>query len=413
MLPGEFIWASGIEDTFVPHARRGYRALDEYELLGHYEHWREDLAIVSTLGLRTLRWGVPWYRVEPERGRFDWDWVDRVLAHLVGNLKITPIIDLIHYGCPLWMPRAFDDPHYPQLVANYAAVFAARYGKWIRWYTPLNEPLVTALFCGKRGLWPPYFRGERGYVRVLIQTIHGILATVAALKEIVADPVIVYVEATGLSRAARADLEVLAVEDRHRGYLTLDLLTGRVNFEHPLFGWLVRNGVSPDELVSISQGSIQLDVLGMNFYPQWSTVQLYLDRLGRLSYRSIEDDGTGFQMLIEDYYRRYRCPIMITETSARGGIEIRSRWLAASLAAVKRLRGEGVPVIGYTWFPLMTMIDWRYRYGRGPVENYRLDLGLYALNGIEGRWAATPLAEQFNRAMEDPAASIGRFMPAT
>ena len=46
----DFIWASGIENTFVPQIRGGYRALDEYELMGHYEHWREDLALGAELG---------------------------------------------------------------------------------------------------------------------------------------------------------------------------------------------------------------------------------------------------------------------------------------------------------------------------------------------------------------------------
>jgi len=67
-----FIWASGIENTFVPQTRRGHRALDEYELIGHYEQWRDDLQLARELGVQALRWGVPWYRVEPQPGRWDW-----------------------------------------------------------------------------------------------------------------------------------------------------------------------------------------------------------------------------------------------------------------------------------------------------------------------------------------------------
>ena len=88
--PREFIWASGIEDTFVPQTRPGHRALDEYQLMGHYEHWREDLTLARQLGLQAVRWGVPWYRVEPIRGEFDWRWTDAVLSHLVEELEVTP-----------------------------------------------------------------------------------------------------------------------------------------------------------------------------------------------------------------------------------------------------------------------------------------------------------------------------------
>ena len=40
-----FRFAVGIEDTFVPHAFPGHRALDEYELTQHYRFWSEDLGL--------------------------------------------------------------------------------------------------------------------------------------------------------------------------------------------------------------------------------------------------------------------------------------------------------------------------------------------------------------------------------
>ena len=91
LVPGrraeDFLWATGIEDTFVPQTRPGHRALDEYQLMSHYQHWREDLALVGDLGLRAVRWGVPWYRVEPfQPGEFDWRWTDQVLPYLVEEL---------------------------------------------------------------------------------------------------------------------------------------------------------------------------------------------------------------------------------------------------------------------------------------------------------------------------------------
>src|SRR5262249_54666801 len=193
-------------------------------------------------------------------------------------------------------------------------------------------------------------------------------------------------------------------EDRQHRFLCYDLLPGRVMPGHPLFAWRVRNGASPDDLAAFVRAPIALDVLGLNFYPQWSTQQLSADSKGRLIYRAVEKDGAGFAELIASYYERYRRPVMVTETSAFGADDLRSRWLAASVGAIKGLRGQGVPVHGYTWFPLFTMIDWRYRTGRGPLDDYRLDLGLYALDqgGAETRWRATPLVEQFRDYVANP-----------
>jgi beta-glucosidase len=405
----DFLWAGGIEDTFVPQTRPGHRALDEYELMGHYEHWREDSALARDVGLKALRWGVPWYKVEPEPGKFDWSWTDQVIPYLVEELKILPVIDLMHYGCPFWLKREFVNKDYPKYVARYAAEFAKRYQTLTGWYTPLNEPIINALMCGMRGLWAPYLKGDNGYIRLMLQLAKGIVRTVNAIKEIQPDSVMVHVEATGLTRTVREDLAPLALEEKHRGYLCYDLISGRLTHDHLLFSWLIRNGALADDLDELKRNKIKLDVLGMNFYPQWSTKQLFLDKRGRLAFRETEPEGGGFAELITDYYRRYEVPIMITETSAVGGDEIRQKWLESSVSMIKNLRETGIPIIGYTWFPLFTMIDWRYRFSDEPLENFYLELGLYKLNREKGgpRWLETPLVPQMKDYIKNSQAKIG------
>jgi len=404
----DFLWATGIEDTFVPQTRAGHRALDEYDLIGHYEHWRENLALVRDVDCRAVRWGVPWYRVEPLPGEFDWRWTDQVIPYLVDELGILPIIDLMHYGCPFWLRREFAAPQYPQAVAAYAAAFARRYGRWVRYYTPLNEPQINALLCGRLGQWPPYLRGDRGFVRISLQLVQGILQTVDAIRAVDPQAVMVHVDAAGLVRTAHPHLVGLAAEEQLRGYLHYDLLTGRVTPDHPLYSWLLRSGASPIELAAIAAHPITLDVLGLNFYPQWSTRLLGSDAQGRLTWGLTEHEGAGFAMLLREYYARYRVPIVITETSAHGSDAERLAWLHSSLAAIKAVRAIGVPVLGYTWFPLCTMIDWRYRFGQDPLDRYRLELGLYRLGDPPTpRWTASPLVAPFRACLAQPESVVG------
>ncbi len=416
LAPEDFVWASGMEDTFVPQTRSGHRALDEYELMGHYEHWREDLALAARLNVQAFRWGVPWYRVEATPGNFDWRFTDDALSYMVDELKITPVLDLMHYGCPFWLRREFATDEYPEAVARYAAEVARRYRGVVHWYTPFNEPIVTALMCGMRGIWPPYLKGEAGYIHVMTQVARGIVETVEAIKAVDSGAVMVHVEAAGLTRAFRTELEPLAVEDQRRGYLCYDLITGRVTPDHPLFTWLVRHGASVDHLAEMATRSLQLDVVGLNFYPQWSTTQIYVNPKGRVAYRATEQDGDGFATMIEDYYRRYEAPVMITETSAHGDDDVRARWLDRSVEAVRDLRGRGVPVVGYTWFPMCTMVDWKYRTGTRPVDRYHIELGLFSLcdgpdPGTGVRWRETPLVEHWRRLVADPRTAIGPAPP--
>lgn len=407
--PEDFLWAGGIENTFVPQTRHAHRSLDEYELMEHYDNWREDLDLAHDLGLKALRWGIPWYKVEPEPGKFDWRWIDEVLPYLVEELKILPIIDLMHYGCPFWLKREFANKSYPQFVARYAGAFAERYRGSVKWYTPLNEPIINSLMCGMRGLWPPYMKGDRGYIRLMLQLAKGIVRSVQAIKEIDPESVMVHVEATGLTRTVREDLTPLAAEEEHRGYLCFDLISGRLTHDHLLFSWLVRNGASPDSLEELQNNKISIDILGLNFYPQWSTKQLYIDKRGRIAFREVEPEGEGFAELIRKYHDRYQVPVMITETSAVGSDEIRERWLDSSVSVVKNLRGEGVPVVGYTWFPLFTMIDWRYRFSDEPLENFYLELGLYNLNrnGKATRWLESPLVAKMKNYIQNSRMSVG------
>src|SRR3954462_10053688 len=96
--PDTFLWATGIEDTFItaPWRKTG-RTLDEYELTEHYQRWHGDLGLMRDINVSAARYGIPWHRIQPQRDVWEWDFVDRAVDRLL-ELKIEPIIDLVHYG---------------------------------------------------------------------------------------------------------------------------------------------------------------------------------------------------------------------------------------------------------------------------------------------------------------------------
>jgi beta-glucosidase/6-phospho-beta-glucosidase/beta-galactosidase len=106
-----------------------------------------------------------------------------VIGYMVEELKITPIIDLIHYGCPLWLERGFANKDYPQRVAEYSAAAAERYKHLTKCYTPLNEPIITALIVRKneRALAALSSRWKRLH-KIDAADRQGIIRTVKAIK---------------------------------------------------------------------------------------------------------------------------------------------------------------------------------------------------------------------------------------
>jgi beta-glucosidase len=364
-------FAVGIEDTFVPQASPGLRALDEYELTGHYEEWREDLDLAAFSGASMIRYGIPWYRVNPAPDRWDWAWIDRVLEHLL-SLELVPIVDLMHYGCPLWLRDEFANPDYPHRVAEYAARFAERYRATARFYTPMNEPLLNAIYCGEDGRWPPALTGDEGFTTMVKQLTRGIVQTQRAAGDAADDPVFVHVEATFRYRGDHAErIRFL----RQRCWLIFDLLLGRVHEDHPLHDYLAKNGFTEDDFAYFREHPTEPDILGINYYPHMSTTEFLSDG----ERRSVWSGTEGMDELVRGFHDRYGKPIFWTETSVPGTVEERLRWLGDSLDLVRRLRSEGLPLVGYTWWPLYSLLDWAYREGEEPPEAYLWHMGMYDL----------------------------------
>jgi beta-glucosidase/6-phospho-beta-glucosidase/beta-galactosidase len=390
-----FLWAVGIENTFIAEEKVGLRALEEYELTQHYRFWREDIERAASLGVSAIRWGIPWYRVNPRPGEYDWAWVDEVLDYLVVQKGIQPIVDLMHYGTPLWLENSFLNPDYPHLVANYAYEVARRYGDLVRYYTPLNEPGVNAEYAGRRGEWPPYLKGDPGYIATLLPIVRGMALTTEAIRAADPDAVLVQVEALCWHWTKDANVQPVVDKLMAQTFLPFDLFTGRVDENHLLWPFLLENGASETELAWLREHPSQVDVLGVNLYP-WSggrSVRWTSRKIGKLNGHHLAD-------LLRMTWNRYRLPMMITETSARSKIPGRAQWMDETLASVAAVCAEGIPMVGYTWFPMMTMIDWKYRLARRPVSKYLLHLGLWDSafdpDGTLQRHE-TPLVEQYRR----------------
>jgi len=88
----------------------------------------------------------------------------------------------------------------------------------------------------------------------------------------------------------------------------------------------------------------------------------------------------GYTEITRQYYDRYRLPVMHTETNLREGPngDEAVQWLWKEWASVLRLRNDGIPTVGFTWYSLTDQVDWdtALRQQNGNVN----PLGLYDLD---------------------------------
>ena len=371
-----FLWCAGIEDTFIadPFPATG-KTLDEYELTGHYRLWKSDLDRATSLGIDALRWGIPWYKVNPEKNKWDWSWIDEVIPYLSEEKKICPILDLMHYGTPRWLEKAFIDPDYPSYVEEYTARVIERYGKWVSMATPFNEPHTACEFAGRQGQWPPYGNGYSGYVAVLRGIIYGVLRQVKLLKS--AGIACVEVECSGGALAAERCYEAEALQERVLQSMYFDFLTGNIQALEPVRGFLLDNGMKAEDLDYFAHNGQSIDIMGINYYPQFSFQEIYTDAEGKTARRNHQEWTEDLKRVITARYEKYHCPMIITETSIRDDQDMKLRWLRDSAALVLEMRAGGLPLMGYTWFPIIDMYDWSYRINPGPKEDFEARFGFW------------------------------------
>src|SRR5208282_2522271 len=87
----------------------------------------------------------------------------------------------------------------------------------------------------------------------------------------------------------------------------------------------------------------------------------------------------GYSEITRQYYRRYQLPVMHTETNLNQGPKGDEAvyWLWKEWANLLRVRNDGIPILGFTWYSLTDQVDWdtALREDNGNVN----PLGLYDL----------------------------------
>ena len=340
-------------DPLVLHEGRVVR-VDQYRASGHLERLDADLADVGGLGVKVWRYGMPWRLTEPEPGVYDWTLWDRALEACRRH-GLDPVIDLCHFGLPDHH-GGFCGTTWVDDFARYVDAFLARYPE-PRWFTPVNEPGITAMFSSLLGMWNDRLASEDDYFVALGNVA---LANLEALARIRADRDGWWIgsegfgcdladadDEAGIRAATRARDLQQAVWDLHLGLAPRGgaaRLTDVVADSIPSRIEALVGVVPPDRIIA-----------GHDIYPV--SVTVHGTRAGRpLSIadrvRAYEDEATA-------WHERYQVPFWVSETSNLGlPVDQGSEWLAALTTSLDTLAASGLPVRGICWYSRGDQYDW-------------------------------------------------------
>jgi len=368
--PPAFLFATGIENS-NPRIKGGTIRVDEMERCGHYARWREDFALVQELGLTFLRYGPPIHRTLLGPGRHDWDFADQTFGEL-HRRDIVPIVDLCHFGVPDWIGD-FQNPDFPQLFADYAGAFARRF-PWVQLFTPVNEMYITALFSARYGWWNEQATSDRAFVTALKHVVQANIHAMHAILRSRPDAIFIQSESTEYFHAETpAAIGPSELRNAER-FLSLDLNYGR-RVQSAMYEYLLDNGMTRAEYHFFLANSPMKRhcIMGNDYY---CTNEHLVAADGRTR---ASGEVFGYAVLTRQYHDRYALPVMHTETNIRDEPEgAAENWLWKQWANVLRVRNDGVPVIGFTWYSLTDQVDWdtALREPRGHVDK----VGLYDLD---------------------------------
>jgi beta-glucosidase/6-phospho-beta-glucosidase/beta-galactosidase len=345
--PGNFMFATGIECSY-PTIDHGKTRRDELEECGHYQHWQKDLHLVKDLGLNVLRYGLPYHRIHLDAGRFDWSFADEVM-HEMQRLEITPILDLMHFGVPDWLGN-FQNPELPIHFADYCAAVVDRY-PWVRYYTPVNEIYVTARVSAKDGIWNEQLKSDRAFVTAVKHITAASILGTQRLAQHRPDLVVVQSEsAEYVHEACSAQSQEVKLLNKLR-FLSLDLLYAFPP-DADVCMYLLDNGLTRAEYDWFMAGEPPgYQVMGNDYYGRNERILLPDGTMCQ------GEDVMGWYQITREYYDRYRKPVMHTETNVLDA-EKAPCWLWKQWVNILRMRRDGIPVLGFTWYSLIDQIDW-------------------------------------------------------
>jgi beta-glucosidase len=388
---GETIW-----DRFCATPGKVFAGHTGETACDYYHRYREDVALMRELGLRSYRFSIAWARVFPSgSGRPNPAGLD-FYNHLVDALAeagIVPMATLYHWDLPqaLQDQGGWEARDTANRFADYAAAMFEALGDRVKLWITHNEPYVTAYLGYKTGEHAPGILDEPRAVQVAHHLLLSHALAVQAFRGGRNDGAKIGITlnlhpAKAVSEEPE-DQQAAALFDAYQNRWFLDPVF-RGGYPLKLLEIFLRRHGTPrlqeEDLPTFA--SAPVDFLGVNYY--FRQLVKRPERPGEL-FAAVRPDYPGarftemgwevwpdglYDMLIS-LHREYGEPVLyVTENGAafpddrlrEGQIddEDRVKYLHDHFQAAGRAMAEGVRLKGYQVWSLLDNFEWAHGYGK-------------------------------------------------
>lgn len=396
-FPKDFLWGAAtaapqIEGGFdedgrtpsiwdVAPAKRIKNGANCHIACDHYHRWKDDVALIKKMGLKSYRFSISWSRVMPSEGvvnqkglQFYSDLVDELIKN-----GIEPLVTIFHWDTPVWVYKkgGWLSKKIIPLFAEYTKAVVEKLSDRVTYWMAMNEPQCFIMNGYMQGAHAPF---KHRYLALSKLTKICLMAHAEAVNTIRK-----YAKKTpkvGIAMAAGAFVpKSESTEDitqaRHDSfYGAMGTMNNRW-WGDPVFkGETVSAyGVYHTRKKDMPKIKVKLDFIGVNVYQpfqegSWGNKPANVPEDRRTSLGWVID-GRVLYWTIRFFYERYGLPVMVTENgmadndkTENGAVHDikRQGFLREYLASVKRAVNEDIPVLGYQHWSLLDNFEWAEGY---------------------------------------------------
>jgi beta-glucosidase/6-phospho-beta-glucosidase/beta-galactosidase len=313
------------------HINRSGQRVNLLKETQHNVRFSEDYALLSSIGIKTVREGICWSEVEKSSGNFDFSGVLNRM-HAADKYGIQQIWDLIHFGYPdnIYPTHPLFCERFSALCSAFASFYKENSTQQL-FVVPINEISFLSWHSGDvRGTVP--FAVNSGW-DIKYHLCKAAILGIKALKDTDPDCIIILVEPLVKIHAAPDDHHINIWEINEHQFQAMDIIAGRMCPEL---------GGSED----------YLDILGFNYYwnCQWNF------NGPPLEWPETASNRKPLSELLQLAYERYSKPIFLSETGHFGSGRV--QWIEEIAAQCMIARKNGVDLNGICIYPVTDRPDW-------------------------------------------------------
>lgn len=385
----------------------------------HYHRYKEDVALMKEMGLKTYRFSLSWSRILPngtgEINKAGIAFYNNLINELVLQ-GIEPMITLYHWDLPQALQEKYKGWESREIISDfvdYSKVCFESFGDRVKYWIVMNEPNIFTSQGYQLKLHPPGVSDEALYLKTFHHTALAHAHTVLAYKEAGYDGQIGSSIAYTPSYAATDNPEDVKAKFMYDVTGPLWYLDGYYKGRYPEEGiaYFTEKRVMPDVTESDSDVMVHAaslcDFIGINYYQTATIAHNPIDGVGFTGmntagkkgtqsesgipglYKQVHDsklehtdwdwaiDPDGLRYGLEVINERYALPIIISENGLGAYDELtidgqinddyRIDFLRKHIKACDEAIANGVQLLAYCTWSFTDLLSWlngfKKRYG--------------------------------------------------